>query len=127
MKKDIHPDYHTIKVVMTDGSEYETRSTWGEAGGVLRLDVDSKTHPAWTGGDQKLVDRGGRVSRFNTRFAGLTSGAAKTQAAAPAPGAAPAAEKAEAKPAKAKAAKGEKAEKGEKKAKAEKAEEKAKN
>jgi large subunit ribosomal protein L31 len=71
MKKDIHPDYHTIKVVMTDGTTYETRSTWGEAGGTLHLDIDPKTHPAWTGGSQHLVDRGGRVSRFNTRFKGL--------------------------------------------------------
>ncbi len=28
MRADIHPDYHIIKVVMTDGSTYETRSTW---------------------------------------------------------------------------------------------------
>ena len=95
MKKEIHPDYHPIKVVMTDGTEYETRSTWGEAGGVLRLDVDSKTHPAWTGGDQKLLDRGGRLSRFNNKFAGLTAGSGKAPAAA---GAAPAEAKAEAKP-----------------------------
>ena len=27
MKTDIHPDYHSIKVVMTDGTEYMTRST----------------------------------------------------------------------------------------------------
>jgi large subunit ribosomal protein L31 len=71
MKKDIHPDYHTIKVVMTDGTEYETRSTWGSEGDRLTLDIDSKTHPAWTGGGQHLVDRGGRVSRFNSRFKGL--------------------------------------------------------
>ncbi len=71
MKKDIHPDYHLIKVVMTDGSEYETRSTWGNKGETLKLDIDSKTHPAWTGGGQHLVDRGGRVSRFNSRFKGL--------------------------------------------------------
>ena len=71
MKKDIHPDYHRIKVVMTDGSEYETRSTWGAEGETLKLDIDSKTHPAWTGGGQHLVDRGGRVSRFNSRFKGL--------------------------------------------------------
>ncbi len=30
MKKNIHPDYHTIKVIMTDGTELETRSTWGK-------------------------------------------------------------------------------------------------
>ena len=71
MKKDIHPDYHLIKVVMTDGSEYETRSTWGNKGETLKLDIDSKTHPAWTGRGQHLVDRGGRVSRFNSRFKGL--------------------------------------------------------
>ncbi len=71
MKKDIHPNYHAIKVVMTDGTEYMTRSTYGAEGDTLRLDIDSKTHPAWTGGGQRILDRGGRVSRFNTRFKGL--------------------------------------------------------
>ncbi len=71
MKKDIHPDYHMIKVVMTDGETYTTRSTWSKEGGELRLDIDSKTHPAWTGGSQRLVDSGGRVGRFNKRFGGF--------------------------------------------------------
>jgi large subunit ribosomal protein L31 len=74
MKKEIHPDYHTIKVVMTDGTEYLTRSTWGKEGDTLHLDIDPKTHPAWTGGSQQLVDRGGRLSRFNSRFGGLSFG-----------------------------------------------------
>jgi large subunit ribosomal protein L31 len=71
MKADIHPDYHMIKVVMTDGTEYETRSTWGAAGDVMNLDIDPTSHPAWTGGNQQLMDRGGRVSKFNKRFGGL--------------------------------------------------------
>eukprot|EP01012_Entosiphon_sulcatum_P056128 TRINITY_DN7927_c0_g2_i1.p2 TRINITY_DN7927_c0_g2~~TRINITY_DN7927_c0_g2_i1.p2 ORF type:complete len:142 (-),score=8.67 TRINITY_DN7927_c0_g2_i1:14-439(-) len=71
MKADIHPDYHVIKVVMTDGTEYETRSTWGAAGDVLNLDIDPQSHPAWTGGNQQMLDRGGRVSKFNKRFGGL--------------------------------------------------------
>ena len=29
MKKDIHPNYHRIKVVMTDGTEFVTYSTYG--------------------------------------------------------------------------------------------------
>ncbi|MFO1185314.1 MAG: 50S ribosomal protein L31 [Bauldia sp.] len=74
MKKDIHPDYHMIKVVMTDGTTYETRSTWGEAGQTLNLDIDPKTHPAWTGGSQHLIDRGGRLSRFKSKFKGLVKG-----------------------------------------------------
>lgn len=69
-----HPDYHFIKVVLTDGSEYTTRSTWGKAGDTLNLDIDPKTHPAWTGGSQQLMDRGGRLSRFNSRFAGISFG-----------------------------------------------------
>ena len=35
MKKEIHPEYHTIKVVMTDGTEFETRTTWGAAGDTM--------------------------------------------------------------------------------------------
>ncbi len=68
MKKDIHPDYHRIKVVMTDGTTFETRSTWGAEGDTLKLDVDPKSHPAWTGGAQHLVDTGGSVARFKRRF-----------------------------------------------------------
>lgn len=71
MKADIHPDYHLIKVVMTDGTEYTTRSTYGEPGATLNLDIDPKTHPAWTGGAQQLMDRGGRLSRFNARFGAI--------------------------------------------------------
>jgi large subunit ribosomal protein L31 len=73
MKKDAHPDYHTINVVMTDGTTYQTRSTYGKEGATLHLDIDPSTHPAWTGGNQHLIDRGGRVSRFNAKFAGFTA------------------------------------------------------
>jgi large subunit ribosomal protein L31 len=74
MKPEIHPDYHLIKVQMTDGTEYTTRSTWGKAGDTLHLDIDPKTHPAWTGGQQQLLDRGGRLSRFQKKFAGFIKG-----------------------------------------------------
>jgi large subunit ribosomal protein L31 len=71
MKSEGHPDYHFIEVVMTDGTRYKTRSTLGQEGTVLNLDIDPKTHPAWTGGTGALVDRGGRVSRFNEKFGGF--------------------------------------------------------
>jgi large subunit ribosomal protein L31 len=66
-----HPDYHFIKVVMTNGTEFTTRSTMGAPGDTLNLDIDPNTHPAWTGGQQQLMDRGGRLSRFNSRFGNL--------------------------------------------------------
>ncbi len=70
MKKDIHPDYHEINVVMTDGTTFTTRSTYGEPGETLKLDIDPKTHPAWTG-EHRLVDSGGQVAKFNKRFQNL--------------------------------------------------------
>ena len=74
MKKDIHPDYHEITVVMTDGTSYTTRSTWGQPGATLKLDIDPRTHPAWTGGHQRLVDTAGQVAKFNKRFKDLGLG-----------------------------------------------------
>lgn len=67
MKQDIHPDYHEIKVVMTDGTTYKTFSTWGKEGDTMTLEVDPKSHPAWTGGSKKIADKG-RVAQFNKRF-----------------------------------------------------------
>lgn len=71
MKTDIHPDYHTINVVMTDGTTYQTRSTWGKEGDTLALDIDPSAHPAWTGGGTRLLDTGGRVSKFKSKYEGF--------------------------------------------------------
>ena len=71
MKTEGHPDYHLITVKMTDGTEYQTRSTWGKEGDTMNLDIDPSTHPAWTGGNQSMLDRGGRVSKFKNKFANL--------------------------------------------------------
>ena len=79
MKKDTHPDYHLITVKMTDGTSFETRSTWGEANGTLVLDIDPTTHPAWTGGGTRILDRDGRVGKFNKKFEGFLGGSSKTE------------------------------------------------
>ena len=49
MKKEGHPDYHFVKVALNDGSTYWTRSTYGEAGQQLTLEIDPTTHSVWTG------------------------------------------------------------------------------
>jgi large subunit ribosomal protein L31 len=120
MKDGIHPDYHPIKIMMTDGTEYTTRSTWGKAGDTMQLEVDSKSHPAWTGGHAQLLDRGGRLSRFSNKFGGLIKdeGIKVAKGAPQAPSGKPKAPKPE-KPKKEKKAKEAKAEEGD--AKAEKA------
>lgn len=73
MKADAHPDYHTIRVVMTDGSSFETRSTWGKEGDEMRLDVDPKTHPAWQGGLGGKVIEKGQLSKFEKRYGSFLS------------------------------------------------------
>ena len=72
MKKDIHPEYHIIDVKMTDGTVFQTRSTWGKEGDPLSLEIDPSSHPAWTGGGTRLLDTGGRVSKFKNKYAGLS-------------------------------------------------------
>ena len=71
MKDGIHPDYYEITVVMTHGKTYKTRSHYGNAGDTLTLEIDSKSHPAWTGGQHRLLDSGGQLARFNKRFKGF--------------------------------------------------------
>ncbi|NKC32487.1 50S ribosomal protein L31 [Falsiroseomonas selenitidurans] len=70
MKPDIHPEYHTINVIMTDGTTFTTRSCYGKEGDTIRLDIDPKSHPAWTG-QQRVMDTGGQIAKFNKKFAGL--------------------------------------------------------
>ena len=72
MKKNIHPDYHEVTVVLTDGDTFTTKTTAGKAGDTIRLDIDPLTHPAWTG-VRRLVDAAGQVSKFQKRFAGFTT------------------------------------------------------
>jgi len=70
MKKDAHPDYHIVNVTMTDGTTFQTRSTYGEPGATITLDIDPSSHPAWTGGPAQVRDRG-RVSKFKNKFGGF--------------------------------------------------------
>eukprot|EP01037_Dinobryon_pediforme_P022424 gene22424-23578_t len=73
VKKGIHPDYHTITVQMTDGTQFQTRTTWGKEGDLMTLDIDPLAHPAWTGGRGTMLDAGGQVARFNKRFGAMSS------------------------------------------------------
>jgi large subunit ribosomal protein L31 len=71
MKAEIHPNYHMINVKLVDGTIVQMRSTWGKEGDTLALDIDPSVHPAWTGGGARLMDTGGRVSKFKNKYAGL--------------------------------------------------------
>ncbi len=70
MKPDIHPAYVETQVTCTCGNTFTTRST--APNGVLHADVCSACHPFYTG-KQKILDTGGRVARFEKRYAAKQS------------------------------------------------------
>ena len=70
MKKDIHPKYHNITIIMTDGSSFTTRSTYGKEGATIQLDVDITTHPAWNSGKATLK-KTGAMDKFAAKFGSM--------------------------------------------------------
>jgi large subunit ribosomal protein L31 len=64
MKTDIHPSYVETSVRCSCGNTFTTRSTKPE----IHLELCNECHPFFTG-KQKLVDSGGRVERFQRRYA----------------------------------------------------------
>ena len=72
MKKDIHPEYKTIDVVLADGSKIQMRSTMENDS--FTSDVDSSNHPFYTG-KRQFVDTAGRVEKFQRKY-GKRKGAA---------------------------------------------------
>ncbi len=67
MKTNLHPPYHMITVQMTDGSTYETRTTWSEPKAKLQLVIDSNNHPAYTG-ERRVLDSMGRMEKFMNKY-----------------------------------------------------------
>ena len=65
MKPEIHPNYAEIDVTCSCGNTFKTRSTIGKP---LHIEVCSECHPFYTG-KQKILDTGGRVARFERRYA----------------------------------------------------------
>jgi large subunit ribosomal protein L31 len=89
MKKGIHPDYVETNVTCSCGNTFTTRSVKTE----MHVELCNQCHPFYTG-KQKLVDTGGRVERFEKKYAASKARtqavAADRQRAAPAPAKAPA-------------------------------------
>ncbi|CAB4779119.1 MAG: 50S ribosomal protein L31 [Actinomycetes bacterium] len=64
MKPDIHPNYVEATVTCSCGNTFSTHSTKAS----IVIELCNECHPFFTG-KQKLVDTGGRVERFQRRYA----------------------------------------------------------
>ena len=77
MKQGVHPEYVPSHVRCTCGNEFWTRSTKPE----MHVEICSNCHPFYTG-KQKLVDTGGRVERFQKKYANRAKPKAEERGAA---------------------------------------------
>lgn len=65
-------DYHKVTIVMTDGQEFETRSTYGKEGNKIKLDRDPLTHPAWTGSlTSGSASKTSKLAKFNDKYGSI--------------------------------------------------------
>ncbi|BCV23047.1 50S ribosomal protein L31 [Moorella sp. Hama-1] len=64
MKPDIHPNYGPARIICACGNVIETRSTKKD----IRVEICSQCHPFYTGGRQRVVERGGRIERFRQKY-----------------------------------------------------------
>lgn len=70
MKKDIHPPYKKLTIIMPDGTAIDTKSAYTK--GELRVDVDFRKHQAWSGKATQLNSMASKVAKFNDRFSGIS-------------------------------------------------------
>ena len=77
MKEKIHPKWFEATVVCACGNKFTTGSTLEK----LHVEICSACHPFFTG-KQKFVDTEGRVEKFMTKYATVTSKKAKKTTAA---------------------------------------------
>jgi|GEM_PF-837059 len=69
-KSSLHPRFREITVVMTNGTSFKTRSTYGND--TLKLDIDITTHPAWTNESNFVNLKADKVTAFANKYQGLS-------------------------------------------------------
>ena len=103
MRDGIHPDYHPVVFhdvsadfkVLTRSTATSSETVKWEDGNeypVIKFDLSSASHAFYTGKDQQISDRGGRIEQFRQRYSKQAPAAPAEAEAAPAVEAAPAGE-----------------------------------
>jgi len=74
MKSGIHPEYKVTQVTCSCGNSFTTRST--AKSGAIHVETCSACHPFYTG-KQRILDTGGRVAKFQKKYAKVREAQAK--------------------------------------------------
>lgn len=69
-KATLHPDLKMLKIIDTSGAEWEVLSTYRSE--TMKLEIDTKTHPAWTKDSGFILNKkGSAVSKFQDSYGDL--------------------------------------------------------
>jgi large subunit ribosomal protein L31 len=71
MKKGIHPEYKTIKIIKTTGESFETKSCLGVKHAQYYLEIDPESHPAWSKQNRFTGPSIGNMKKFEKKYPGL--------------------------------------------------------
>jgi large subunit ribosomal protein L31 len=85
MKKGIHPLRRMMRVVMRNGASFQVQTVLNRTAPYM-LQVDTTTHPAWTGEKAGLSMEDERIARLYSRYSGFVSMGDTPAVAAPLPG-----------------------------------------
>lgn len=96
MKKETHPEYQPVvfhdlssdfKVLTRSTATSEETVKWedGNEYPVIKFDLSSASHAFYTGKDQQLNDKGGRIEQFRQRYGNKAEAATEAAPAEAAP------------------------------------------
>lgn len=78
VKRGIHPLMNTMTLVLRNGATIQVQSIL-KATRPMRLQIDTTSHPTWTGEKTSLTGQDGRAAEFMRKFANPGASAAETQ------------------------------------------------
>lgn len=76
MKPGIHPEYKVTEVTCSCGNAFTTHST--AESGSIHVETCNVCHPFYTG-KQRILDTGGRVAKFQRKYAKVQAAQKKAQ------------------------------------------------
>ena len=71
MKKGIHPQYDTVKVIKTNGETFEVKSCLAAKVKEYHLEVSAEEHPAWSKKNRFTGASIGNMRKFEKQYPGL--------------------------------------------------------
>ncbi|MDR2077819.1 MAG: 50S ribosomal protein L31 [Rickettsiales bacterium] len=68
-KKNIHPECHSVNLLLSDNTKIVVESVWGKEGDTMKLDIDPTNHPVWNRDKNTFVNvNNSQVLKFKKKY-----------------------------------------------------------